>query len=208
MRSNAIPSSANLFIFAKKKQMQKLPLTLLILAVQLFAVSAASAQKKDQKTPTETIIKWYSFEEAYQLNKKKPKKVFVDVYTDWCGWCKKMDAETFANPVIAKYMQKHFYCVKLNAELKDTIVLDGVKFINPNPSSRRSTHQLANELLRDKMSYPSYVFLNDKGNYLTMVAGYQAAENFEMIIHYFGDDAYLKQTFDVYKTSFVGEIKK
>lgn len=188
--------------------MQKLPLTLLILAVQLFAVSAASAQKKDQKTPTETIIKWYSFEEAYQLNKKKPKKVFVDVYTDWCGWCKKMDAETFANPVIAKYMQKHFYCVKLNAELKDTIVLDGVKFINPNPSSRRSTHQLANELLRDKMSYPSYVFLNDKGNYLTMVAGYQAAENFEMIIHYFGDDAYLKQTFDVYKTSFVGEIKK
>jgi thioredoxin-related protein len=188
--------------------MHKFRFIFLVLIVQLVGVSSSIAQKKDKEAQNETIIKWYSFEEAYQLNKKKPKKVFVDVFTDWCGWCKKMDAETFANPVIAKYMQKHFYCVKLNAERKDTIVLDGVKFINPNPSSRRSTHQLANELLKDKMSYPSYVFLNDKGNYLTMVAGYQAAENFEIIIHYFGDDAYLKQTFEVYRTSFTGEIKK
>ncbi len=46
-------------------------------------------------------IRWISFEEAMKLNKKKPKMVFVDIYTDWCGWCKKMDAETFADPAIA-----------------------------------------------------------------------------------------------------------
>lgn len=182
--------------------------TLIIVSLFLLIPGIQSlAQKKEKEAPKESIVKWYSFEEAYKLNKKKPKKVFVDVFTDWCGWCKKMDAETFSNPVIAKYMQKHFYCVKLNAERKDTIDIDGVKFVNPNPANRRSTHQLANELLHDKMSYPSYVFLNEKGNFLTMVSGYQPAENFEVIIHFFGDDAYFKQAFDAYKADFKGEIK-
>lgn len=183
---------------------------LLVLISIFFALPGiqTKAQEKDKKAPVKSIITWYSFEEAYKLNKKKPKKVFVDVYTDWCGWCKKMDSETFANVVIAKYMQKHFYCVKLNAERKDTIIMDGVKFVNKNPGSKRSTHELANELLRGKMSYPSYVFLNEKGNYLTMVAGYQGAENFEIVIKYFGEDAYLKQPFDSFRSDFKGEVKK
>ncbi len=114
--------------------------------------------------------------EAYNLNKKKPKKIFIDVYTDWCGWCKKMDATTFMNPEIAKYMNDNFYCVKMNAEMKDTLVVDGVTFLNPNPAASRSSHQLAIELLRGKMSYPSYVFLNDKSQWLDCSPGIPAAE--------------------------------
>jgi thioredoxin-related protein len=152
-------------------------------------------------------VKWYSFEEAYKLNKKKPKKMMVDVYTDWCGWCKKMDAETFANPVIASYMNDHFYNVKFNAERKDTIVIDGVKFSNPNPSSSRSTHQLAVELLRGKMSYPSYAFLNEKGQLITVVAGYQQAQGFECILNFFGSDAYLTTKWEDYQPKFQGKIK-
>ena len=26
------------------------------------------------------------------------KIVMIDVYTDWCGWCKRMDRDTYANP--------------------------------------------------------------------------------------------------------------
>jgi thioredoxin-related protein len=152
-------------------------------------------------------IKWYSFEDAYNLSKKKPKKIFVDVYTDWCGWCKKMDAETFANPVIAEYMSKHFYCVKLDAERKDTVILDGKMFVNPNPTGKRSTHRLAVDLLKGQMSYPSYVFLNEKSEKLTTVAGYQRAADFEGIINYFGSDQYLKMSFEDYKTGFQGKIK-
>ena len=33
-----------------------------------------------------------------------PRKYFIDVYTDWCGWCKKMDKDTFQNPEVAAYM--------------------------------------------------------------------------------------------------------
>jgi thioredoxin-related protein len=180
---------------------------LLIVGFSLYFSGSLSAQEPPKATEKEGLIKWYSFEEAYNLNKKKPKKMFVDVYTDWCGWCKKMDAETFANPVIAKYMSKNFYCVKLDAERKDTVVIDGQSFVNPSPTGKRSTHRLAIELLSGKMSYPSYVFLNEKGQKLTAVAGYQKAPEFEGVINFFGSDAYLKSTWEEYRTGFKGELK-
>jgi thioredoxin-related protein len=151
-------------------------------------------------------VKWYSFEEAFELNKTKPKKIFVDVYTDWCGWCKKMDQTTFSHPYIAEYLNKHFYPVKLNAERVDTVHLDGKMYINPNPGARRSSHQLAVSLLQGKMSYPSYVFMNEKNEWLTKVPGYQKAHAFEPILRFFGDGAYLTKSWEDYTKDFKGYI--
>jgi len=176
-------------------------LTSLVLSNSLFSQDVKKSPVKEVK------VKWYSFEDAYALNKKKPKKIFVDVFTEWCGWCKKMDAETFANPVIADYMNEHFYCVKLDAERKDTIILDGMKLVNPNPAVKRSTHQLANELLRGQMSYPSYVFLNEKGQSISVVPGFHKAKEFEVILSYFGSDAYLQKKFEDYNAGFQGSIE-
>ncbi|HNW74433.1 MAG: DUF255 domain-containing protein [Bacteroidales bacterium] len=175
-----------------------------ILLIQAGDVNAQGSKKNQGK---EEKIQWRTFEEAYKLNKKKPRKIFVDVYTDWCGWCKKMDAETFAQPLIVKYMNQNFYNVKLNAERKDTVVLDGVKFVNPNPSASRSTHQLANEMLRGQMSYPSYAFLNEKGQLISVVPGYHPAVEFESIIKYFGQDAYLNTKWEDWQSRFKGELK-
>lgn len=180
---------------------------ILTLLLSNAGMAQTATEAKSDAKPAKGAIKWYSFEEAYALNKKKPKKIFVDVYTSWCGWCKKMDAETFANPVISKYMSEHFYCVKLDAERKDTVVLDGQKFVNTNPNSSRGTHQLATELLKGRMSYPSYVFLNEKGQKLTVVAGYQPPREFEGVLNYFGSDAYLKSTFEEYKATFKGDLQ-
>jgi len=173
-----------------------------------FSMDAGSQTKGREKVaPAMEKIHWYSFEDAYQLNKKKPKKIFIDVFTDWCGWCRKMDAETFTNPAIGEYMMDHFYCVKLNAERKDTLIIDGVTFTNPNPTGKRSTHQLAVELLKGNMTYPSYVFLNEKSQWLTVVTGYQVAKDFEPILHYFGEDAYEKTPWEDFRASFEGIIK-
>ena len=56
------------------------------------------------------------FEEAIAANEKHPKMILVDVYTDWCGWCKKMDKDTFTDPKVIAHFQENFYAVKLNAE--------------------------------------------------------------------------------------------
>ncbi|MEI7896087.1 MAG: DUF255 domain-containing protein [bacterium] len=182
---------------------------ILFIFISLVFVHPLATIAQEQAKPSGKVatIKWYSFEDAYKLMKKKPKKIFIDVFTDWCGWCKKMDAETFTNPVIVKYMSDNYYCVKFNAERKDTVVIDGKVFVNPNPAGNRSTHQLAIEMLKGQLSYPSYVFLNDKGQALTVVAGYQNAQNFEGILAFFGSDAYLKTTWEEFKPGFKGEVK-
>jgi thioredoxin-related protein len=170
---------------------QKLIMILLILP----GITVLAQEKKE-------VIHWYGFQEAYQLNKKKPRLMFVDVYTDWCGYCKKMDKETFQDPEIAKYMQKHFYCVKLNAETKDTIVIDSVKFVNTNPKGRGGNNRLAVELLRGKMSYPSFVFLNEQNQVLTVVPGYMDPSTFEPVLHYFAEKAYRDVKWEDYRNSF------
>jgi len=183
---------------------------ILIATVMFYLPGPAHSQEKSANASKEqkSIIEWHSFAEAYKLNKKKPKKMFVDVYTDWCGWCKKMDKETFQDPETAKYMQKHFYCVKLDAETKDTIVIDSVKFVNKNPKGRGGNNQLAVELLRGKMSYPSYVFINEQNQVLTVVPGYMDVKNFTPVLHYFGEDAYKDIKWDEYRDSYSKGVQK
>ena len=63
-----------------------------------------------------------------------PKKVFIDLYTSWCGWCKRMDATTFKQRAIVEYMNQKYYAVKFDAETRDTINFNGHSFINSDPS--------------------------------------------------------------------------
>lgn len=151
-------------------------------------------------------INWLSFEQAVELNTKNPKKIFIDVYTDWCSWCKVMDNNTFTNPIIADYLNKNYYTVKLNAEMKDTVKFNNTVFINPAPIAQRGTHQLAASLLQGNMSYPAYVFLNESFQKLTDVRGYIKSKEFEPMIKFFGDNAFQTQTWETYSKSFKGEI--
>jgi thioredoxin-related protein len=75
-------------------------------------------------------INWYTPEEAYQAYLKEPKPMFIDVYTDWCGWCKRMDQTTFQDQNIANYLNANFYPVKLDAETRETIEFNGKKYEN------------------------------------------------------------------------------
>ncbi len=153
-------------------------------------------------------MKWYSIEEAVGLNKKKKnrKKIFVDLYTDWCGWCKKMDANTFTDPVIVEYMTENFWPVKLDAETNDTITINGQEYVNPKPGARRSSHQLAVALLQGKMSYPSFVFLDEDVKLITVLPGYNPPEKLEPILHYIAEGAYKEESYQDFFSNFKGSF--
>jgi len=159
------------------------------------------------KTQEAEKIQWHSFTEAMQLNQAAPKKIFIDVYTEWCGWCKRMDATTFTNPVIIRYMNAHFYAVKLDAEMKDTVLFSNHTFVNPDPTNKRSTHQLASALLNNKLSYPTAVYLDENFSMLGPVPGYQTPEALEPILHFFGSDAYKSSKWEDYQKTFKTELK-
>ena len=150
-------------------------------------------------------LKWYSLEEAEKLNRVQPKKFLIDVYTDWCGWCKKMDKETFTHPQIVAYLSENFYAVKFNAETADTIVFNGSKYVNLVKTTR-STHPLALSLLGWRMSYPSIVYLSEKLEYLGPIPGYKTPEQLEVIINFIGQDKFRTMTMEDFQKSFVSKI--
>ncbi|MBY5950253.1 thioredoxin fold domain-containing protein [Algoriphagus marincola] len=135
--------------------MQKLILTLGL----LFFASIGYSQ--DQ-------ITWLKFEEAVAANQSDPKMLLVDVYTDWCGWCKKMDKETFTDPKVVKYVNENFYAVKLNAEDNErTFDFMGKKF---------SEAQMAASMR--VRSYPNFVIIEPTLQNIAQLPGYRPADAF------------------------------
>jgi thioredoxin-related protein len=170
----------------------------LIVSVLAFISLPASGQEQVK-------VKWYTLEEAEKLATADPKPIFIDTYTDWCSWCKRLETETFSNPVIAEILNTRFYPVKFNAEGKDEITFRGMKFINDGKYGR--THQLTVALLKDQVGYPSLIFFNEKIELLTVVPGFRTPKDMEPLLSFFADKAYETRTFDEYAASFKGSVK-
>jgi len=147
-----------------------------------------------QDATTKPKIKWMSLEQAFQAIQKEPRKIVVDVYTGWCGWCKVMDQKTFTDPKVIEYINQKYYAVKLDAEQKDDITIGTQKYIWQN-----GYNQAGVQLLQGKMSFPTIVYLDEKFNMIQPVPGYQDAKQFHQIITYFGDDHYKKGEWDKYQ---------
>jgi thioredoxin-related protein len=113
-------------------------------------------------------IKWLKFEEAIAANAKNPKMLLVDVYTDWCGWCKKMDKETFTDPKVIAHINSNFYAVKMNAE--DT----KRKFDFMGKEYTEATMAAAMRV----RSYPNFVIIEPKLQNIAQLPGYRQPEAF------------------------------
>ncbi|MFO7825370.1 MAG: thioredoxin fold domain-containing protein [Cyclobacterium sp.] len=116
----------------------------------------------------EEAITWYSFEEVIDKVEEQPKMILVDVYTDWCGWCKKMDKETFTDKEVISYVNQNFYAVKLNAE-------DGKRKFDFR-GKEYSEEEMARAMR--VRSYPNFVIMDAAMENITQLPGYREATPF------------------------------
>lgn len=148
-------------------------------------------------------IAWTSIETAVEKleTNTSQKLIFVDVYTEWCGWCKRMDVTTFKDSAIIAYMNTYFLPVKLDAEQKEDITIKGhtYKFV---PNGRRGYHEIAAELLQRNMSYPSYAILDENLQLITIIQGYQKTSDLAGMLVYLKEKKYLTQTYDEFKANY------
>ena len=135
-----------------------------------------------------TSFSQISFNDALAKAKLQNKKVIVDIYTDWCGWCKKMDADVYGNSKIKKIMKKSFVLVKLDAESLKELTYDGKQY---------SEMDLA--VLFEATGYPTTVFLDSDGKLIEFkydktnmknIPGYLEAADFVKLLKYIRDEKY------------------
>lgn len=105
-------------------------LMMLIACAALLAVSGSftiSATSGNKPEPQDTVkskasFTWLDFESGYAKAKTEKKILLIDVYTDWCGWCKVMDRTTYSNAEVIEKLNASFVMVKLNPEKERTYV--------------------------------------------------------------------------------------
>jgi thioredoxin-related protein len=160
--------------------MKTLFATLITLALAIAPVSHNFSNKKG--------VNWLTFEQASKLAQSKPKKMLIDVYTDWCGWCKRMDKTTYEDASVIDYINKHYYAVKLNAESGKTITYNG----------KSMTEQALSGQVFGVSGYPCTVYLDEKLKMLSPVPGYLDVPNFTKINKFFGENYHQKMSWEEY----------
>ena len=167
---------------------RRLPFAL-ALAV-LLTVPAASARA--EATP------WRGWDAGMKAAGANKRFVMVDVYTDWCGWCKRMDRDVFSNPEVREYLGKKFVTVRLNAEAGDAAHYEGKDFTSRTLATRFGV-----------TGYPTTIFLRANGDHLANVPGYLPADRFLLLLRYIGDGALDRGvTFDEFTKSSAGGSAK
>ena len=137
-----------------------------------------------------TEIKWHSFEEGVVLARQGNKKILVDVYTDWCGWCKKMDKEVYSNRTVGQTLTSNFIAIKLNAESQKGVTYDGTSMTEASLASAMGV-----------TGYQTILFLNPSAKPITKISGYMEPREFTSILGFIGEDHYKTKSFEEYKNS-------
>ena len=128
------------------------------------------------KQAPEEIV-WLNVKDAEKEKNDEKKHYFVDVYTEWCGWCKVMDRETFSQKEVIDFMNKNFHNIKFDAEQRETVVFNNKTYMWVN-SGRNGINMLAMDLLNTELSYPSYVILDENKKPVEVLKGYMEVSPF------------------------------
>ena len=125
---------------ARLKTSTTLPL-LFIVGVFLIQFSAVLAEKKDSAPADAPELKWLRLDEGIKDLEADTtgKHVFIHITAAWCGWCKKMEKEAFADPKVINYINEYFVPVRIWGDSDKIVEIEGYKISERNLARDRAT---------------------------------------------------------------------
>ena len=162
----------------------------ILIAIVMVAAAATvyMASKFSKHAQDPATIEWHNVSDGMALSHSTNKKILMDVYTDWCTWCKKMDKETYSKGEIASYISDHFIPVRLNAESQQMRLFDTVHITDADLASAFHV-----------TGYPTTIFIQSDGKPITSLPGYVETDEFKNVLRYIAEDAYMKMGYDDFK---------
>jgi thioredoxin-related protein len=141
-------------------------------------------------------VEWIELDNNTKIN-NNGKKIIIDLYTDWCGWCKVMDRNTFTNPDVIDHINNNFIPVKFDAEYQNSVVFNNNSY-NFVKSGKKGINELAYYLTNGNLSYPMTVFLDENYNLITLLPGYHKPNFYNLVLKYIGEDYWKDMSWDEY----------
>jgi uncharacterized protein YyaL (SSP411 family) len=118
---------------------------------------------------------WQDWNTGYEKAIKENKIILVDAYTEWCGWCKKMDHDTYTHPEVIKKLNQYFVTIKFNPEIPFT----GYKIADQTFDNQ----QLYGMLCQGKSTgFPTTYYITPAKNTLSIDVGYKGPDDFIKVL--------------------------
>lgn len=153
-----------------------------VLCCFLFAgVNNLFAQKNEE---VKEEINWISFEALKDSVDANPdKKIFIEIYTDWCGPCKMMEKKVFSKKKVIKPMNESYYAVRLNSEKMDSLNFNGKNYyLTPKGKTKISELALEIGMEAGQLSYPTVIILNNKYEVIYRYPAFMNADLMEDVL--------------------------
>ncbi|CAN5587487.1 hypothetical protein BH23BAC4_BH23BAC4_04000 [soil metagenome] len=172
------------------------PLALLAL---VLVVHPACAQSTDEAAaapadpPGIDAPVWLPMAMATQKAVQSDRPIMIAALAEWCGWCVRLERDTFADAEVRGYLAENFASVKIDVESQSDVLFEGQTIPEAQFASMLGVRGV-----------PATVILGPDGELLTMISGYYPPEQFLLMLRYIREADYDKEDFDDFRERVAG----